>query len=362
MRDRSEAHNVSRGRGTGNGITAVLRALGSECHASRPRSLFLFPRFLLLVFLGIDLGGTAIKLGVCDSSGSVIDRRTIDTQVERGSDDAIARIAIAAHGLIEDTGALVACGIGAPGELDVQRRRLLRANHFPGWVNVALPERLGHHLGVHAILENDANCAAWGEFRAGAGRGTTSLACFTLGTGVGGGIIVGGELWIGVNGAAGALGHIAIDPNGPACRCGQRGCVEQYASATAVAGRYGRGSARDAFEAAARGDADAVAVIDWACDGLAAGVANVIHVVQPEVVVLAGGMAAAGDAVLDRVRSGVARRVRPAWLSAIRIEPGALGDDAGWIGAALRASTALGVHSRPTVDTEARRSDGRMRS
>jgi glucokinase len=287
------------------------------------------------VFLGIDLGGTAVKLGICDADGAAIARRTIDTHVERGSDDAITRIAIAARELVEDTGTVIACGIGAPGELDIERRHLLRANNLPGWVRVPLPQRLAEYLGVQAVLENDSNCAAWGEFCAGAGRGARSLACFTLGTGVGGGIIIDGELWTGANGAGGALGHISIDPNGPPCRCGQRGCVEQYASATAVATRYGRGSARDAFDAAARGDADALAVIEWASDGLAAGVANVIHIVQPDVVVLAGGMAAAGSLLLDRVRAGVDQRVRATWLSAIRIERAALGDDAGWIGAAL---------------------------
>jgi len=296
-----------------------------------------------MLLLGIDLGGTSVKLGICDADGTVIDRRTIDTEVERGSDDAIARIAIAGRDLVEDNGPVAACGIGAPGELDLQRRHLIRANHFPGWINVPLPHRLSEHLGVHTTLENDSNCAALAEFRCGAGRGAQSLACFTLGTGVGGGVIIDGELWTGANGAAGALGHISVDPNGPPCRCGQRGCVEQYASASAVANRYGRGSARDAFEAAARSDADAVAVVDWACDGLAAGVANVVHTIQPDVVVLAGGMAAAGNVMLDRVRAGVAIRVRATWLEAIRIECAALGDDAGWIGAALHAAATLGA-------------------
>ena len=296
-----------------------------------------------MLFLGIDLGGTTVKLGITDSDGTPIARRTIDTEVARGSDDAIARIAIAAGELIDDSGAIAACGIGAPGELDANRRYLVRANHFPGWTNVPLPQRMTEHLRVQAALENDANCAAWGEFRAGTGRGMRSLACFTLGTGVGGGLVIDRNLWIGANGAAGALGHISIDPNGPPCPCGQRGCVEQYASATAVANRYGRGSAREAFDAAARGEADAVAAIDWACDGLAAGVANVIHTIQPDMVALAGGMAAAGDVMLDRVRAGVAKRVRPAWLRAIRIECAALGDDAGWIGAALWGAQTLGA-------------------
>ena len=287
------------------------------------------------LLLGIDLGGTSVKLGVCDATGAPRARSSVATEPERGSDDAIGRIAETARALIAQSGGARACGIGAPGELDAARRRLVRANHFPGWTNVAIADTLAASLGIPVALENDANCAAWGELRAGVGRGARSLACFTLGTGVGGGLVIDGELWTGANGAAAAFGHIVVDPNGPPCRCGQYGCVEQYASATAVATRYGRGSARDAFDAAARGEPDAVEVIDWSCDGLAAGVANVIHVVQPDMVVLGGGMAAAGNIMLERVRAGVARRVRAAWLSAVRIECSTLGDDAGWIGAAL---------------------------
>jgi glucokinase len=286
-------------------------------------------------YLGIDLGGSAVKLGVCGLDGVPRTRAAIATEPERGAEDAMARIAAAALALIGEAGGIGACGIGVPGELDPARRVLVRANHLPGWSNVAITERLGELLGVPTVLENDANCAAWGELRAGAGRGARSLVCFTLGTGVGGGVVIDGELWTGATGAAGALGHVVVDPNGPECRCGQRGCVEQYASATSVARRYGQGSARDAFEAADRGDAKATAAVDWACDGLAAGVANVIHIVQPEVIVLGGGMAAAGDALLGRVRAGVARRVRPAWLAGVRIVCTSLGDDAGWIGAAL---------------------------
>jgi glucokinase len=298
-------------------------------------------------FLGIDLGGTTVKIGICNAEGAIAAKTCIVTGGDRGSDDVIGRITTIAQQLIESTGPVTFCGIGAPGELDLQRRHLVRANHFPGWANVPLPQQLSEKLGLNAALENDANCAAWGEFRAGAGKGARSLACFTLGTGVGGGLVIGGDLWIGANGAAGAFGHITVDPNGPLCRCGQRGCVEQYASATAVANRYGRGSARDAFAAAARGEAAAVAVVDWACEGLAGGIANVIHAIQPEVVVLAGGMAAAGGVMLDRVRAGVTRRVRATWVGAIRIECAALGDDAGWIGAALWGARVAGVPPRP---------------
>ena len=319
----------------------VRRAVGDQSCLIAPPSLV--PRLLTDTYLGIDLGGTAVKLGICNARGSVQARATIATQVERGSDDAIARIARAARELIDATEPVAACGIGAPGEIDRNRQQLVRANHFPGWTDVSIADRVGDTIGVPTVLENDANCAAWGEFCVGAGAGAVSLACFTLGTGVGGGLVIGSELWTGTSGAAGSFGHIAVDPSGPVCRCGQRGCVEQYASGTSIANRYGRGSAKDAFEAAARGDADAVAAIDWACDGLAAGVANVVHIVQPDVVVLAGGVAAAGDALRDRVRAGVARRVRAAWLQHVRIECSALGGDAGWIGAAFWAARELCV-------------------
>jgi glucokinase len=285
--------------------------------------------------LGIDIGGTTLKLGVCDRDGVVRGRLTVPTEAEKGPDDTITRILRASQALIVDHGRITTFGIGMPGELDLERQRFVRANHFPGWANVPIPQRVAEQLGVPTVLENDANCAAWGEYIAGTGRGTQSLACFTLGTGVGGGVIIDRQLWVGVNGAAGALGHITVDPNGPECKCGQRGCIEVYASGSSLAARYGKGSAREAFEAASRGEAEAIAAIDWACDGLAAGVANVIHIIQPELVVLAGGMAAAGNPLLSRVRAGVARRVRAPWLRAIRIELSTLGNDAGWIGAAL---------------------------
>lgn len=293
---------------------------------------------MLARFLGIDLGGSSVKLGVCTADGDVHTRVTIPTEPTRGPDDALRRVGVAARRLIEESGSVEGLGVGVPGELDHARGALVRANNLPGWSDVPFATRMGELLGAPAVLENDANCAAWGEFRAGAGRGARSLALFTLGTGVGGGLVIDGALWTGVSGSAGAFGHIAIDPTGPTCLCGQRGCVEQYASATALARRFGRGSAIDAFAGAVRGEPDALSAVEWTCDALAAGVANVVHVVQPEIVVLAGGMAAAGDLLLDLVRAGVARRVRAGWLSAVRIERSALADNAGWIGAALLAA------------------------
>jgi glucokinase len=288
------------------------------------------------LFLGIDLGGTNTKIGICTAQGEIRESVTIPTQHEKGPADAVERMGAAAEKLMETAGRADACGSGVPGPLDLQRRTLFFATNMPAWKNVPYPGMLEKRLGIPTFMENDANCAAWGEYVAGAGRGTRSLVLYTLGTGVGGGIVIDGELWVGASGAAGELGHMTIDPAGPRCGCGQPGCVEQYASASAVARRWGKGSAKDCFEAARRGDPEALAVIDWAAEGLAIGLANMTHVLHPEVIVLAGGMAAAGDLLMTRVVEGVRKRVFPVFLEKIRIEFSRLsGDDAGWLGAAL---------------------------
>jgi glucokinase len=297
------------------------------------------------LFLGIDLGGTNTKIGLCDARGVVKGSFSVLTSPERGPQDTVRRIGDAAENLMKSAGRAEACGSGVPGPLDLQRRTLFRANNLPGWSKVPYPEMLGNRLGIPTFMENDANCAAWGEYIAGAGRDTGSLVLYTLGTGIGGGLVIGGDLWIGASGAAGELGHMTIDPHGPPCPCGQVGCVEQYASANAVAKRYGRGSAKECFDAAKRGEKDALATVDWAADGLATGLANMIHVLHPDIIVLAGGMALAGDFLLDKVRDGVKKRVFPPFLEKIRIEASQVpGDDAGWLGAALWGARKVGQH------------------
>lgn len=326
------------------------------------------------LYLGIDLGGTDIKLGVCTLDGEVRARDVIPTRAELGPEATLDRIADAASDLFRAAGPAAACGVATPGPLDAARQCLQSAINLAGWTDVPVPRLLGERLGMPTLLENDANCAAWGEYRVGIGRGVRSLVLYALGTGVGGGIVLGDEVWLGAGGRAGRLGHVVVDPNGPPCGCGQRGCLEQYASATAVARSYGRGAdhaggdagrqtggeqsmeppgrtrgfpggegvspsptAADAFEAARRGEPFALGVIDVACDALAAAAADILEIVQPEMIVLGGGMAAAGDLLLDRVRVGVRKRVYASSLEPVRIELSLLGRDAGWIGAALWA-------------------------
>ena len=291
------------------------------------------------LFLGVDLGGTFVKLGVCTRAGEIKGTLSIPTRPDLGPQNTVQRIGEAVDTLQKKTGELSAACAGVPGPLDLERRILMKAHNLPGWINVRFPQMLGNRLGMPTYMENDANCAAWGEMIVGAGRGSRSLVLYTLGTGVGGGIVLNGELWIGATGAAGALGHTIIDPSGPPCGCGQIGCVEQFASATAVAKRFGRGSAKDCFDAAKNGVPEAVAVVDWSVEGLSTGVANTIQTLYPDVVVLAGGMALAGDFLLDKVRQAVKRKVFDVFSGKLRIEVSQIpGDDAGWLGAALWAA------------------------
>lgn len=286
-----------------------------------------------MILLGVDLGGTNIKAGVCSASGTVYASDSIPTFAERGPGDALRRV-VALGKRLAGRRRIDACGMGVPGPLDLERRILFKAVNMKSWENVRVPEMLRRGLGVPSFMENDANCAALGECHA--WPRVPGFVLYTLGTGVGGGIVLDGRLWVGASGAAGELGHMVIDPHGPVCGCGKRGCVEAYASATNVAKNAGM-PAHDAFPAAKRGHAKARKAVDLACWALGVGISNMINVLHPDLIVLAGGMAAAGRALLDPVRAEVRKRVFPVHLEKIRIEGTRLGDEAGWIGAALWA-------------------------
>src|SRR5688572_14448038 len=280
--------------------------------------------------LGLDLGGTSVKLGICDARGRVKSSASIPTLASRGPQAVVDDMAAAARGLrgIRD---VVACGIGAPGPLDVKRTRVLVAPNL-GWSDVPLPRLLSRALGMPVRLENDANCAAVGESVAGAGKGSSSLALFTLGTGVGGGLVLGGRLWTGAAGGAGEFGHMTLDPDGPMCGCGRRGCLETYASATAVARAAGTSNARDAFASRSAKARRAVAV---AAEALGTGIAIVFNALQPARFVLAGGMALAGGGFLAAVRRTATDRIFESYRKDLDIVLPTRATDAGWIGAAL---------------------------
>lgn len=308
-----------------------------------------------MYYLGIDLGGTNIAVGIVNEQGEILARKTVPTEVSRGEDAVIARMADAARALTEEAGipltSITSVGVGSPGAIDSAAGVVVSACNLP-FSNTPLAARLEALLDRPVKVENDANAAAWAEAVAGAARGTRDNLMVTLGTGVGGGIVIGGRLYGGYNSYAGEFGHMIIRDGGEACACGQSGCLEAYASATALiretkraaeadkqsllwqcAEAEGKFSGKTAFTAAARGDATAKAVIDRYVYDLSLGLINLIRIFQPEVIVVGGGVARAGDALMIPLREQLRGYI--SGKKATRIEAASLGDDAGIVGAAL---------------------------
>jgi len=318
------------------------------------------------IFVGVDLGGTNTKLGVVEANGTVLARQSIDTRADTGPEAVIDRICDAVCDVIRQVGLsrkdVAAVGIGSPGPISREKGMVSPAN-LPGWKNVPLPGLVSEKLRLPATLENDANAAAYGEFWAGAGRNCRSLAMFTLGTGIGGGIILDSKILHGAFDNAAEIGHMIVEPQGRRCNCGQRGCLEAYASASNAARiatealQAGRESSMKRVLDAGRNitseiilehmlEGDALAGEIWrqTCRYLAIGSINIAHIINCELIVLAGGMAGAGEHLLAPVREYY-RQLR--WEAELLTETfppivlAELGNDAGFIGAAGAAMLAL---------------------
>ncbi|MDR7486568.1 MAG: ROK family protein [Armatimonadota bacterium] len=304
--------------------------------------------------IGVDLGGTKILTALVDEGGRVLGRARIPTPAS-GPDTDIEAIVQSVRTVVARSGvdlrAVAGMGVGAPGPLDPATGVVFEPPNLPGWKDVPLAERLADRLGLRIYVENDANAAALGERWVGAGAGVDDLVYITVSTGVGGGLIVRGQLYHGVSGTAGEVGHMVIDPRGPRCHCGRTGCLEQLASGTAIArearaalaaGRpsvlahlpAGELSAEDVARAARDGDPLAREVFAHAAAALGTGVANLVNLLNPAMVVIGGGVARAGDLLLAPVRRIVQEEAFDRPAAAVRIVPAALGDDVGAVGAA----------------------------
>jgi len=307
-------------------------------------------------YVGIDLGGTNLKLGLVSASGDVLERFSCPTEAARGPDHVLGRMAEAVRELCGAAGVplseVAVVGVGTPGPVDTKAGIVAVAPNLSGWRNVPVRESLAENLGRPVVLENDANVAAYGEFRCGAGRDVRHMILLTLGTGIGGGIILDGRLFRGATDTGAELGHIIVQYGGRPCGCGNRGCLEAYVSATSVVARMrerleagensvlrGRPevSCKAIFGAAAAGDAPAARIVEETAEYLAAGITSLLHVLNPERVVLTGGMMGAGDAFLDRVRRRVREMAFERASDACEIRWSTLGGDAGILGAALAA-------------------------
>ena len=306
--------------------------------------------------LGIDLGATNAKLGLVTNGGGVVRRTAIATEPDDGPEATVQRICRAAVGLLGEAGVrpgdLLGAGVAAAGSVDAERGVLRYWPNVPTWRDVPLQAMFSERLGLPCTVENDGNAAALAEHWIGVGQGFSSLVLLTLGTGIGGGAILNGRLWRGANGAAGELGHMCIDPDGPPCNCGSRGCLQAYAGARGIVRRMEAAldASEDSVLAGRRSELTAERVHRAALDGdeaarrniadtgryLGVGISNLLHLLNPEVVALSGGVTAAGEMLMAHLRAEVAARTLEASRRGVRIAFSAVPGDAGVIGAARR--------------------------
>lgn len=322
------------------------------------------------LFLGVDVGGTGVKIGLVDDLGRTLGVTKIPTCPERSAEDAVLRIAAACGDLARQFSLalsdVAAIGLGTPGTMDIPRGLILEPPNIPGWRNFPIRDRLAELCGRPVAFANDANAAAFGEWWVGTGRQHHSIVLLTLGTGVGGGIMLGDSAVDGENSCGSECGHIIIDYHEKArlCGCGQRGHLEAYASATAVtkrayeilaAGARGRMAERVAAgepltpllvaEAAQDGDPIALDIVLETARFLGIGITTLIHVIDPSAVILGGAMTFGGPdhplgvRFLERIRQEVRARAFPVLAERTVIEFASLGGDAGYLGAAGIART-----------------------
>ncbi len=316
-----------------------------------------------LKFVGVDLGGTHLRAAIVDiTNGQVVDQFQVPTLAREGHNAVIARMAEMIDKVISSSGTSKAdvggIGIGVPGKLDLEHGRVLFLPNLPGnWLNVPLQQEIERQVGLPTHLLNDARAMTFGEWKYGAGRGVNTVACFTLGTGVGGGLVVNGKLHLELGGTAGELGHQVIDVDGPTCGCGSRGCLETYASGPAIAAagikavvqglttRIGemvnydlnRVTPEVVYQAALSGDPIAQEIYQRVGHYLGIAIANVIVIVGPRKIVIGGGVSQAGELLFEPIRRTIRSSVFITSTEQVEIVPAQLGINAGIIGAAAWA-------------------------
>jgi glucokinase len=309
-------------------------------------------------FVGLDVGGSSMKGGVVTDTGRALSGVSLTTQAYKGQEHGLERMcetirqAVAAAGLPIDQ--IAAIGVATPGTMDIPGGIILDPPNLRPWQNVPVRHHIHATFGVPTAFQNDANAAAYGEYWVGAGKGAHSMVLFTLGTGVGGGIIIGDLVVQGEHSHGAEIGHIKIEMSNPRqCGCGRWGCLEAYASATAVVKRarealdadggrstlhailqdHGEITARDIFKAAPQDDL-AEKIVEDTAFYLAVGATCMMHTIDPDMVVFGGGMIAAGETFLERIRRHVRELAFPVPAAKTQIRYAQLGSDAGFIGAA----------------------------
>ncbi|MEJ2629092.1 MAG: ROK family protein, partial [bacterium] len=306
------------------------------------------------IYLGIDVGGTAIKAGAVTPEGIIREKQTISTEVDQGVDHVIGRIADVIKKLsaaLSSNTTIAGIGLGMPGQINTERGILLNSPNLPAFKNIDVPARLTSYFNLPIVWDNDANLAALGEFTYGAGKEVSEMMLITLGTGIGSGLILRGKIYHGCKGYGGEFGHLTINPEGPPCNCGSKGCVEAYAGTQGILRTFreitqagtesilhetndNELTPKDISDAAQKGDTAARETFNQVGFYLGVGLAGVVNLLNLEMIVVGGGIAKAGDLILEPVRKSCKQYALIDPGKIIKIVPSQLGNAAGLVGAA----------------------------
>lgn len=306
--------------------------------------------------IGIDVGGTNVKIALVDDKGSILYSNSVPTRAEMGYEYTVNNIKQAIRDLMSETKVTGIEGIGFdfPGQIDYKNGIVRLAPNIPGWVNIPIAKIIEDEFKIPTRIDNDVHCAALGELNFGAGKGCENFICMTVGTGIGSGIVINGKLVRGASNAAGELGHIKLQMHeGPLCGCGDYGCLEAFASGpsiVAMAEEYILGGKSTKFrelasggeitpfivaEAAKQGDPVARRIFARIGEYIGFGLSSVVNLLNPEKIIIGGGVADAGDILLDPIKETIKKRAMVVAGSAVEIVPAKLGNTAGVIGASL---------------------------
>ena len=307
--------------------------------------------------VGVDVGGTNVKVALVDKDGTINYSNTVPTRAEMGYEYTISNIKQAIHDLIKETKidkfSIEGIGFGFPGQIDCQNGVVRLLPNIPGWVNVPIAKIMEDEFQIPTRVDNDVRCAALGELHYGAGKDCQNLICITVGTGIGSGLIVNGKLVRGASNAAGEIGHIKLQMhNGPICGCGDTGCLEAFASGpciVAMAEDYIKGGKSTKYrelanpeitpyvvaEAAKQGDAVAQRIFKIMGERIGIGLASVINLLNPEKIIIGGGVADAGEILFDPIVKTINERAMGISAGAVSVVAAQLGNSAGVIGASL---------------------------
>ncbi|MFN3966882.1 MAG: ROK family protein [Endomicrobiia bacterium] len=300
--------------------------------------------------IGVDLGGTKISAGIVDQSGKIISKTKLPTFAQKGPEFVINQIIKSIQQVIKKSkikhSQILGIGIGAPGPLDTEKGIIHHAPNLPGWNEIPLRNKIQSKIGMDVFIDNDANLAALGESWIGAGKNVKNLICITLGTGVGGGLILDGKIFHGFQDAAGEIGHITVNPSGPKCNCGNYGCLEAYSSATGIVNRIREAikngeksslkepiTSKKVYEFALKGDKLSKRIMKEAGIYLGIALSTVANLLNLEMAIITGNVANAGDMIFEPARHEIKKRtIYPA--NKMKIVPAKLKTDAGIIGSA----------------------------